>query len=130
MTEPATTTDAPKTAATGDQSPHVAPPPPPKPTIGRSVHYFLKGKDGAVVCRPAIVVDVHSGECVTLQVFLAPWDRDQGPNARWDDGCRTSVPRGTEHAPNTWNWMPYQLGQAQLTQQAQAELAAAQKPKA
>lgn len=122
----ATPAPAAKSAASGDQSPHVAPAPAPKPTIGRSVHFFLKNPKGEVVCRPAIVVDVHSGDCITCQVFLAPWDRDPGPNAVRDDGMRTSVLRSTEHLPGTWNWMPYQMGQAAKTQEAEAALASLQ----
>lgn len=100
-------------------APIVAEPPPeaPKPveivpSVGRIVLYSEQAEreDGTVVLvtRPAIVIDVHSAECITLQAFFAPWDRKK-------DGVRTSVLIDAKGANDrSWRWMPYQLGQAAI----------------
>ena len=63
-----------------------------KPTIGRIVHY----RDGGAVF-PAIVVTVHSKECLNLHVF-----RDHGKGS-----CiETSVAYSEVGGVSCWFWPP------------------------
>jgi hypothetical protein len=80
-----------------------------KPTIGRIVHH--RGNDGEI--RPAIVTHVWGPLCLNLFVF--PKDGSDK-----ESGIKTSVthadPAEEPGCLNSWNWMPYQVGQQQKTE--------------
>jgi hypothetical protein len=85
------------------------------PTVGRIVYYKSAGSaDGTYpsVERAAIVTQVHTPECVDLCVF--------NPTGLH---FNTSVMQGS--GPMQWDWMPYQKGQAQKTEEAEKQLAEA-----
>lgn len=85
------------------------------PTVGRIVWYI----DDSGASLAAIITHVWSDDCVNLAVFSA-------------DGVpfgKTSVkllnPGATASDTDCCQWMPYQLGQAAKTEEAEAKLAEA-----
>ena len=98
-----------------------------KPTVGRVVHYYPNkaeaGPPGTVMelgsPRAAIITEVWGERCVNLTVFDA--------NGRIDEpGGHTSVPLVQPDEPEPdpqeggyCTWMPYQLGQAERTAEAE-----------
>lgn len=84
-----------------------------KPTVGRIVYYKSYGTPGGEfksVDRAAIITQVHTDECVDLCVL--------NPTGMF---FNTSVMRDESGKGGTWDWMPYQKGQAQKTEQKLAE---------
>lgn len=71
-----------------------------RPTIGRIVHYHtdesdkrhMVGRANVVNLLPALIVAVHTDDCVNLKVFL------DGSGDIWT----TQVMRGDD--PGEWNW--------------------------
>jgi hypothetical protein len=97
-----------------------------KPTVGRIVHYFTESsRHGGIQTRPAIIVHVWPGneDVVQLQVFT-DGDNDGMKNVEW----LTSVHHSENHEHRTWDWMDYQKGQAQKTEELEQRLAQASKP--
>jgi hypothetical protein len=93
-----------------------------KPTVGRVVLYkahsnetYPGAGDGF---QPAIVCKVWSDTCVNLAVF----DANGNPSGR------TSVllvqPEAESPGAGYCTWMPYQVGQAQKTEELEKKLAA------
>ena len=60
-----------------------------EPSVGRIVHFNLEG--GGIA--PAIIIAVHSGECLSLNVFTFA-----GPVVK------TSVVVGVENEAGKWFW--------------------------
>lgn len=74
-----------------------------KPTIGRIVYFY----DNYNHVRPAIVTAVHKDES-TLDLFVIyPTRSDSIQKVRHDE----------DHEKETWDWMPYQKGQAKKTEE-------------
>lgn len=83
-----------------------------EPTVGRVVHYRPKGPDGPI--QAAIVTAVHDVHSVSLAVFLPDGDGAYGQRhvpLRQSDADVFTGPY--------CEWMPYQMGQAKATEQAQ-----------
>lgn len=101
--------DAPEAAA-------AAPKESPAPTIGRTVLFVLPTTSKrAGEIRPAVVVRVNSVDpvygSVNLNVQL------DGPNDTGEAAWQGSVKQDQDgHAPGSWHWMPYQVGQAKKTE--------------
>lgn len=84
------------------------------PTVGRIVYYKRYGTPGGEhksEISPAIITRVHTDECVDLCVF--------NPTGLH---FNTSVMRDEEGRGGTWDWMPYQKGQAAKTEALEMEL--------
>lgn len=82
------------------------------PTVGRIV-YFVAYKEptpeGRAIIRPAIIVEVHSDECVSLEIFGDPSCPYRSSVMHSDGGTNL----------HTWHWMPFQKGQAAKTEEAE-----------
>ena len=88
-----------------------------EPTVGRIVLY--RGVDGCT--RAAIVAAVHGPFLVNLQVFgLTHLD----PIAGYKENITHADRELEKGCVNSWDWMPYQKGQAAKTEQAEAAAAA------
>ncbi len=88
-----------------------------EPTIGRSVHY--RGKDGKT--RAAIITAVHGTFCVNLSVFGSDqFDLEHGAK----DSVTHGDPIDEPGCFPSWSWMPFQKGQIQKTEAAEAALKA------
>lgn len=98
------------------------------PTIGRMVHYKMPNGD----VRPATIVSVINDDMINIQVFTDGVN-DAAMLKEKDGGIadmimasrgimwKTSVARGDGNGE--WNWMPYQLGQAKKTEEAENKVA-------
>lgn len=62
------------------------------PSIGRIVHFNSTTDDGKPTPFAALIIDVHSATCVTLQVC--------NPGGTWT--TQRSIELGT--APGSWAW--------------------------
>jgi hypothetical protein len=85
-----------------------------KPTVGGIVYYKSYGTPGGEYQsedRAAIITRVHTDECVDLCVL--------NPTGMF---FNTSVTRDEEGRGGTWDWMPYQKGQAQKTEELEKQL--------
>lgn len=86
-----------------------------KPTVGRMVYYRAYGTPGGEfpsVERAAIITDVHEGdpdEAVSLCVL--------NPTGMY---FSTHIKRGQR--PGRWDWMPFQKGQAQRSEELEKAL--------
>lgn len=85
------------------------------PTVGRVVHYYPTEHEVSVEPLAAIIAHVWSGQHVNLMVI----DADGVPHSRTSvyldqPDCPTKPPRPY------CTWMPYQLGQAEKTREAEA----------
>ena len=105
------------------------------PTVGRVVYFTPAAVDAqsiipdwqSGVCA-ALVTAVHNENCVNLTVFDA-----NGQHHARCSVCHVStlpeVPEGGVQKYDTWDWMPYQKGQAAKTEQLEAKFGDAhQKP--
>jgi hypothetical protein len=84
------------------------------PTVGRVVYYKSYGTPNGEYKpedRAAIVTRVHTDECVDLCVL--------NPTGMF---FNQSVMRDEEGNGGTWDWMPYQKGQAKKTEELEAQL--------
>lgn len=87
-----------------------------KPTVGRIVEFIDKDRNGKLVTRPAIIVQVWetSNDMVNLQVFTDGFnDNEFGVNSKWV----TSAHRSENKEYRTWDWMAFQKGQAAKTEE-------------
>lgn len=84
------------------------------PTVGRIVYYKSYGTPGGEypsVDRAAIITQVHNATCVDLCVF--------NPTGQFFNQGVTQGPN-----PGQWDWMPFQKGHAQKTEELEREVAA------
>ena len=100
-----------------------------QPTVGRVVHYYPGKNEGGPAGtvmelgspRAAIITEVWDGRCVNLVVFNANGEVD-------NPGGHTSVPLIQPGDPEPdpaegfyCAWMPYQIGQAEKTDEIRRE---------
>ena len=75
-----------------------------KPTIGRIIIAVVRNKHGALVKRPAIVVQPWGDTCVNAQVFMdgdGSESNDATPNVIW----KTSITLDEKgELENSWHW--------------------------
>lgn len=92
------------------------------PTVGRIVLFTQEGTDNKGQPYPAVVTHVWGQNCVNLGVC------DDGSYPfRSPDKFPTSVMFNADGAPGTWNWMPYQRGQAAKTDELTPRVEALEK---
>lgn len=75
-----------------------------EPTKGRTVFYAFFNRYGNLVSRPAVIVNVHSHECVNLQVFTD--GEDDGVDQAGGLWRRTSVLYDDAETSGCWRWPP------------------------
>lgn len=94
------------------------------PTVGRMLHYYPNGHEGfpCQVGRPlaATIAHVWSDTCVNLNVL----DANGNPHGR--TSVYLAQPEAEVPAGGYCTWMPYQVGQAQKTEELERQLAEAQ----
>lgn len=90
------------------------------PTVGRIVEFVLTDKYGVNQIRPAIIVRVWNDDMVQLQVFTD--GTNDGPEYATGIYWATSVHRSENKEPRTWDWMPFQKGQAAKTEELEKKL--------
>ena len=103
------------------------------PTVGRVVYFTPSmsvaipvSTDGGGVCA-ALITAVHNKNCVNLAVFDANGNHHAFCSVNHVSVVPTTVHGASDH--HTWDWMPYQKGQAAKTEQVEAKLGDAhQKP--
>lgn len=90
-----------------------------KPTVGRVVWYYPKGHTNGEQPHAAIIAHVWSDTCVNLAIFDAngqPYPPGKTSILLVQEGA--PIPTGGDYC----TWMPYQMGQAQRTEQAEKAL--------
>lgn len=103
------------------------------PTVGRVVYFTPSmsvaipvSTDGGGVCA-ALITAVHNKNCVNLAVFDANGNHHAFCSVNHVSVVPTTVHGASDY--HTWDWMPYQKGQAAKTEQLEAKLGDAhQKP--